>query len=510
MVPSKWSKGSGPAFRRIRTVETTSPSSQEIPVDVLDFARWQFGIITVYHFLFVPITIGLSAIIAGYETAWVRTGNQHWLRLTKFFGKLFLINFALGVVTGIVQEFQFGMNWSDYSRFVGDVFGAPLAIEGLLAFFLESTFLGLWIFGWDRLSPRVHVACIWAVHVGTLFSAYFILAANSWMQHPVGYRFNPQTGRAEMTDFAAVLFNKVQLVTFPHTVLAAYMTGAAFVVGISFWSMLRKRNVEDRGVYRLGLRTGAAVLLVAGLGVAVSGDISGKIMTQVQPMKMAAAEALYDTKQPAAFSLLTLGTPDGKTEKFSVKVPGLLSFLATGSTNGRVEGINQLRVQYERTYGSDPGARYYSPDGYVPYIPVTYWSFRLMMGLGVLGAGFAGLILYVTRRERVPTGRYWRWIAISVPLLPLFANSFGWLFTEMGRQPWAVFGVMTTSEAVSPGVSTFEAGASLVVLTLVYAALAVVEIGLILKYIKTGAEKDVVLTSSDDHNDPDRPLAFAY
>jgi cytochrome d ubiquinol oxidase subunit I len=187
-----------------------------------------------------------------------------------------------------------------------------------------------------------------------------------------------------------------------------------------------------------------------------------------------------------------------------------LSFLATGSTNGRVEGINQLRVQYERTYGSDPGARYYSPDGYVPYIPVTYWSFRLMMGLGVLGAGFAGLILYVTRRERVPTGRYWRWIAISVPLLPLFANSFGWLFTEMGRQPWAVFGVMTTSEAVSPGVSTFEAGASLVVLTLVYAALAVVEIGLILKYIKTGAEKDVVLTSSDDHNDPDRPLAFAY
>ena len=194
-------------------------------MDPLDLARWQFGIVTVYHFLFVPITIGLSAIVAGYETAWVRTQNLQWLRLTKFFGKLFLINFAIGVVTGIVQEFQFGMNWSAYSRFVGDIFGAPLAVEGLLAFFLESTFLGLWIFGWERLSPWLHNACIWIVHIGTLLSAYFILAANSWMQHPVGYTYNRQTGRAELHDFFAVLFNKVQLATFPHVVLAAYMTG---------------------------------------------------------------------------------------------------------------------------------------------------------------------------------------------------------------------------------------------------------------------------------------------
>jgi len=478
-------------------------------VDVLDLARWQFGIITVYHFLFVPITIGLSAIIAGYETAWVRTHDEKWLRLTKFFGKLFLINFALGVVTGIVQEFQFGMNWSDYSRFVGDIFGAPLAIEGLLAFFLESTFLGLWIFGWDRLSPKLHVACIWAVHVGTLFSAYFILAANSWMQHPVGYKFNAETGRAEMNDFAAVLFNKVQMVTFPHTVIAAYMTGAAFVVGVSLWSMMRPTNVDDRDVYRTGIRTGAVVLLVAGLGVAVSGDFAGKVMTEVQPMKMAAAEALYDTEQPADFSLFTVGTPDGEQEKFAVKVPRLLSFLATGSTDGRVEGINQLREQYQQTYGSDPGARYYSPDGYVPNIPVSYWSFRFMIGLGVLAAGLAVLILYVTRREKAPSGRVWRWIAITLPLMPLLANSFGWLFTEMGRQPWAVFGVMTTAQSVSPGVSAFEAGASLLVLTLVYAVLAVVEVGLILKYIQLGAEKNPVVPDHADP-DPDRPLAFAY
>ncbi|HEX7716830.1 MAG TPA: cytochrome ubiquinol oxidase subunit I, partial [Marmoricola sp.] len=200
-------------------------------MDVTDIARWQFGITTVYHFLFVPITIGLSAIVASFHTAWARSGREEYYRLTKFFGKLFLINFALGVVTGIVQEFQFGMNWSDYSRFVGDIFGAPLAVEGLLAFFLESTFLGLWIFGWGKLPPKLHATTIWLVHIGTLFSAYFILAANSWMQNPVGYEFNAETGRAEMNDFAAVLFNKVQMVTFPHTVLAAYMTGAAFVAG---------------------------------------------------------------------------------------------------------------------------------------------------------------------------------------------------------------------------------------------------------------------------------------
>ncbi|HWU22247.1 MAG TPA: cytochrome ubiquinol oxidase subunit I, partial [Nocardioides sp.] len=278
-------------------------------MDPTDIARWQFAITTVYHFLFVPITIGLSAIIAGYEIAWVRTRDERWLRLTKFFGKLFLINFAIGVVTGIVQEFQFGMNWSDYSRFVGDVFGAPLAVEGLLAFFLESTFLGLWIFGWERLPAKLHAACMVLVHVGTLFSAYFILAANSWMQHPVGYAYNPKTGRAEMHDFGAVLLNKVQLVTFPHVVLSAYMTGAAFVVGIGLWH-LRRATSEDRSIYRTAVRTGAAIVLAAGIGVAITGDIQGKIMTEVQPMKMASAEALYNTESPASFSWFTLGTPD--------------------------------------------------------------------------------------------------------------------------------------------------------------------------------------------------------
>jgi cytochrome d ubiquinol oxidase subunit I len=480
-------------------------------VDPTDIARWQFAITTVYHFLFVPITIGLSAIIAGYETAWLRTGHERWLRLTKFFGKLFLINFAIGVVTGIVQEFQFGMNWSDYSRFVGDIFGAPLAVEGLLAFFLESTFLGLWIFGWDRLPPKVHAACIWAVHIGTLFSAYFILAANSWMQNPVGYEFNPETGRAEMNDFAALLFNKVQLVTFPHVVLSAYMTGAAFVVGVAFWQMRRHRDdADESGMYRGAVRTAAAVVLVSGIGVVVSGDVQGKIMTDVQPMKMAAAEALYDTEAPASFSILTIGSLDGSEEKLSIKIPRLLSFLAEGNTDAEVVGINDLREQYRDTYATDPGAAYYSAGDYTPVIPLTYWTFRLMMGLGLVAAAAATWILWATRRERAPGGRLIFWTALLLPFMPLFGNSFGWIFTEVGRQPWAVFGLMTTDKAVSPGVSTFEVLTSLILFTLVYGALAVVEVRLMLTYVRRGADPVEPQTPSDDAGEGDRPLAFAY
>lgn len=483
-------------------------------MDPLDIARWQFGITTVYHFMFVPISIGLSAMVAYYETRWLWTKNPAYLRLTRFFGKLFLINFAIGVVTGIVQEFQFGMNWSDYSRFVGDVFGAPLAIEGLLAFFLESTFLGLWIFGWDRLPGRLHAACMWLVHLGTLFSAWFILAANSWMQHPVGFRFNPETGRAEMNDFAAVMFNKVQLVTFPHVVLAAYMTAAAFVVGIAFWHLRRQRETgsQDAAMWRTAVRGGAVVVLLSGLGVVLVGDVQGKIMTEVQPMKMAAAEALYETEQPAPFSVFTVGTPDGKAEKFSVTVPNLLSFLATGDFDGEVQGIDELREQYRETYGQDPGAAYYSAGDYTPYIPVTYWTFRFMMGLGFAAMAVASWLLWATRRDLIPRGRLIYVAAVLLPFLPLLANSAGWIFTEMGRQPWAVFGLMTTASAVSPGVSATEMLISLITLTLVYGVLAVVEVRLLLTFIRKGAEPVTeddlpkVRTDADD----DRPLAFAY
>ena len=338
-------------------------------MDPLMLARWQFGITTVYHFLFVPLTIGLAFTVAGFQTAWYRTKDEKYLRLTRFFGELFLINFALGLVTGIVQEFQFGMNWSSYSRFVGDIFGAPLAIEGLLAFFLESTFLGLWIFGWGRLSPRVHLATIWIAAIGTVLSAYFILAANSWMQHPVGYEYNPVTGRAELTDFLALLTNSTALITFAHTIPAAFMTTGAFIAGIGMYRMLKDRDRPDVAApFRSAAKAGAVMLLVSGLLVAITGDIQGKIMTEQQPMKMAAAEALWETEQPASFSIFTIGTPDGTEDIFSIRIPYLLSFLATGTFDGKVEGINDLQAQEEAQFG---------PGDYTPNTPITYWTFRL-------------------------------------------------------------------------------------------------------------------------------------
>jgi cytochrome bd ubiquinol oxidase subunit I len=357
----------------------------------------------------------------------------------------------------------------------------------------------------------MHAACMWVVHVGTLLSAYFILAANSWMQNPVGYEFNPETGRAELHDFWAVLTNKVQMVTFPHTITAAYMTGGAFVLGIAFYLYRRGSTPDaDRPMYRTAVKVGAIVAMVGGLGVAVSGDLQGKIMTEVQPMKMAAAEALYETEQPAAFSVLTIGSLDGSEEVFSIKIPGLLSYLGTGSVDGEVQGVNPLSEQYQQEYGDDPDSTAYAAGDYTPVIPVTYWSFRLMIGLGVLAALGAAALLWITRRGRIPTRRVWLWLALTLPLMPVAANSFGWIFTEMGRQPWVVFGLMTTPNAVSPGVGAGEVLTSVITFTLLYGVLAVIEIGLMLHYIKRGADPfeeppDPKLGETDD-----KPLAFAY
>jgi len=465
-------------------------------VDTLDLARWQFAITTVYHFLFVPVTISLVAITAGLQTAWYRTGKEKYLRLTKFYGKLFLINIAMGVVTGIVQEFQFGMNWSDYSRFVGDVFGAPLALEGLLAFFLESTFIGLWMFGWDRLPKKVHLACIWMVVLGTQLSAYFILAANSWMQNPVGFRYNAERGRAELTDIWAVLTNKVVLVTYPHTIFAAFMVGGAFVAAVAIWHLVRRPDV-DASAFRTALRLGAVTVVIAGAGVAFTGDLQGKVMTEVQPMKMAAAEALYESEKPASFSVFTLGTLDGSREVFSVKIPYLLSFLGTGSLDGEVKGINPLQESYEKLYG---------PGSYKPNIPLTYWTFRLMIGVGMASVAVAAWLLWTTRRGRAPDRRLVL-LAVPLPLAPLVANCFGWIFTETGRQPWLVFGMLPTASGVSPGTTSTEVIISLAGFTLLYGVLAVVEVKLLLRTIRGGLPSTEPAEPDDD---ADRPLSFAY
>ncbi len=443
-------------------------------MNALDLARWQFGITTVYHFIFVPLTLGLSILVAGLQTAWMVKKNPEYLRLTKFFGALFLINFAMGVVTGIVQEFQFGMNWSAYSRFVGDVFGAPLAMEGLLAFFLESTFLGAWIFGWGRLPARVHLATIWLAAIGSNLSAYFILAANSWMQHPVGYRINPVTHRAELTSIWKVLFNSTALAALPHVIFAGFVTAGLFLIAVSAWHLRRQ---SETGLFRRSLRLGAAVALAAGVATAVTGDIQARLMDSQQPMKMAAAEALYNTSSPASFSLFTVGSLNGGREVWSIRVPGLLSFMATLNPNGTVQGINNVQRAEAARYGAG---------NYKPYIPVTYWSFRLMVGFGLLAALIGLLGLWLTRKGRLPQRRWFYTAAIAGLCLPYLANTMGWIFTEMGRQPWVVYGVLRTSAAVSPGVAGGTVLTSMIVFTVVYAALAVVAGWLMIRHIKEG------------------------
>jgi len=459
----------------------------------LDLARWQFGITTVYHFIFVPITIGSGFLVAGLQTAWYRTGKEKYLRATKFFGKLFLINFAMGVVTGIVQEFQFGMNWSSYSRFVGDIFGAPLAMEGLLAFFLESTFLGIWIFGWDKLSKKMHLATIWMASFGTLFSAYFILAANAFMQHPVGYTINAERGRAELTDIVAVLTQNTAVASFAHTVPSAFLTAGGFFAGVAGWMMVKNRDVE---VAKPVLKMGLVTVIVSFLLVGITGDWTARIMTEQQPMKMAAAEALYETKSNAPFSLFTLGTLDGSRPVFQIGLPGILSFMSTGNTSGTVEGINNLQEQYEKTYG---------PGNYKPVIPVAYWGFRLMIGFGAIATLFALMTLWRMRKDGTPVGKKWFLPAmLTMPFLPILANSFGWIFTESARQPWVVLGLMKTADGVSPSVSAGSVLFTMITFTALYGVLAVIEFKLMIRAIQVGPEKVSAKAESD------RTLTMAY
>jgi cytochrome d ubiquinol oxidase subunit I len=469
-------------------------------VSSLLVARWQFGITTVYHFLFVPLTIGTAFLTAILQTFWLRTGEERYLRATKFWGKLFLINFALGVATGIVQEFQFGMAWSAYSRFVGDIFGAPLAIEGLLAFFLESTFLGLWIFGWDRLPRGVHTACIWIAAVGTALSAYFILAANAWMQHPVGYTMDQVRHVARLTSIWAVLGNSTAVIAFAHTITAAFLISGMLLVAGSAWHLRRGRH---RDALAPSMRLGLWATLIGGVGTAISGDIDGKIMTDQQPMKMAAAEALYHTAQPASFSIFTIGSLNGTSEVWSIRIPRLLSYLATGSFSGRVEGIDDIQAQEAAKYG---------PGVYHPVIPVTYWSFRFMIGFGLLAVLIALIGLWFTRRKaKEGTGGWFFPVATWAVLLGPIGASFGWIFTEMGRQPWVVYGVLETKNANSPSVTAATVWTSLVVLTLLYALLAVIEVGLMLRTTRRGpGDPPGAGRGAEGENGTEPQLGFAY
>ena len=494
-------------------------------MQALDLARWQFGITTVYHFVLVPLTIGLAPLVAIMQTAWLRTGNAHWLKLTKFFGKILLINFALGVATGIVQEFQFGMNWSEYSRFVGDIFGAPLAIEALVAFFLESTFLGLWIFGWDRLPKWLHAACIWLVAIGSTISAYWILAANSWMQHPVGAIYNPVTGRAELdgvSGFLKVITNNTLVAAFSHTISSAFLVAGTMVAGVCGWWIVRAvragRSEEARTIWRPGAYVGLIAIVLAGLAVGLTGDTQAKLMYVQQPMKMSAAEALCEGTEAAPFSLLAVGDLSNscKDVQHLIHIPGLTSFLATGQFSGPgsyLPGVTELQRQdtarYADQYGTDVN--------YQPNLFVTYWSFRLMIGLAGFSAALALAAIWLLRRGRV-TGNLWfsRLCLLALPM-PFLAASFGWIFTEIGRQPWVVHPNpanpvdqvwLLTRQGVSTVVSGWTIFASMIVFTLLYAALGSVWFFLIRRYVREGIEPAAPTT--DDDVGPQATLSFAY
>ncbi|RRR74108.1 MAG: cytochrome ubiquinol oxidase subunit I [Candidatus Viridilinea halotolerans] len=442
-------------------------------MEALELARWQFAITTVYHFFFVPLSIGLALMVAVMQTIYYRSGDDIYKRMTKFWGKLLLINFAIGVATGIVQEFQFGMNWAEYSRFVGDIFGAPLAIEALMAFFLESTFLGIWIFGWNRLPKLAHLASIWMVAIGSTISSFWILVANSFMHQPVGYVI--RNDRAEMESFWALISNGHVWVQWPHTMMAAICTAAFFVLGISAYHLRRPLSADVRTLFQRSFQMATVTALCGTVGVILVGHSQAQYMMQVQPMKMAAAEALWETEDPAALSLFTVASLPEQRDLFVIKVPGLLSFLAYNRFEGVVPGIKDLQAAAEAEYG---------PGNYTPNVFLTYWTFRGMVGAGFVMLGLAALALYVVMRdelERWPRLLWWLVPAISLPYL---ANATGWIFTEMGRQPWIVYGLMRTDEGVSATVSMGYVLISLLGFSLIYLGLIGATIFLMLKYAR--------------------------
>jgi cytochrome bd ubiquinol oxidase subunit I len=436
----------------------------------VDLARAQFATTSIYHFLFVPLTLGLGPIVAWFQTKWHRTGDEQWLKLTHFFGTLFLINFAIGVATGLVQEFQFGMNWSVYSKFVGNVFGAPLAIEGLAAFFLESTFLGLWIFGWNRLSPRLHLATLWLAVLGTWLSAYFILVANSFMQDPVGYKI--QNGQAVLTSIWKLLGSHWAYYAFIHTILAGLECGAAVVFGVCCWHFARRRNVE---LFRPAAKVALIVLVPASCINLWFGSHFGILVTSLQPMKISAAEAQWDDCQKCAFSLFQIGgfTTSDETPSFSIEVPGLLSYLSTGSFNGKVTGLTELNNQYEKMYGRG---------NYLPPIEAIYWSMRGMAYAGSLVALVSIIGAFLLWKRRLERLKWFLWVGVVTTFFPFIACAFGWCLTEIGRQPWIVQGLLKTASANSPAVSTTWLAISLTVFVALYIVLLVLDIWLMRRY----------------------------
>lgn len=441
-------------------------------MDVLELARIQFASTTIFHYFFVPVSIGLALIIAIFQTLYVVKDDETYKKLTKFWGTLFLINFAVGVVTGILQEFQFGMNWSTYSRFVGDVFGPSLAIEGLLAFFMESTFIGIWVFGWNRLSKRLHLLSIWLVSLGTILSAFWILSANSFMQNPVGFEFAAD-GRAQMTSIKEILLNPHLWSQFPHVLLTSFATGAFLVLGISAWKIGKKQNVN---MFKKSFKLALVIGLISSVVVLFTGHKQAQYIVQSQPMKLAAAEALWDTSDdPASFTVIAKIDPEARENTHALEIPGILSFFAYSKFSGTLEGMNQLQEQYVEKYG---------PGDYIPPVRTLFWSFRAMVGAGTIMILLALYGFYLYRKDKLSESTRYLKLMVYAISLPFIANTTGWMMTELGRQPWVVFGLMKTEDAVSPSVTFNEVLFSLISFTSLYAILAGISIFLFVKHIK--------------------------
>jgi cytochrome d ubiquinol oxidase subunit I len=444
-----------------------------------DLARWQFATTSIYHFLFVPVTIGLAFLIALLQTAWHRSGEPEQRRLARFFGILLLINVAVGVVTGLVQEFEFGMNWSAYSRFVGDVFGAPLAMEGLAAFFLESTFLGLWIFGWDRLPKRVHLACIWLVAGGSMLSAAFILAANSWMQHPVGYSINHSTNQPQLNNVLALFTNPTFLWGYVHVILASVVTGCLVMLAVSAWYL--RRGIEVNAFKRSAHLALIVVIPALGLALFVGSEL-GVVEAKYQPVKIAAAEAEWSTCQPCSFSAFQIGGGNqDMTPTKVIAIPYLLSFLATNSFKGQVVGLSELQQQYSKQYG---------PGNYIPNVFIQYWSMRVMAYLAAALFAFTLFGGWLLHRRKLEHSPRFLSLATWAVVLPFLMNTAGWMLTENGRQPWIVQGLMKATVGVSPSVSATEIWISLIAFVLLYVILGAADLVLMLRYAKRGLSDD--------------------
>jgi cytochrome d ubiquinol oxidase subunit I len=448
-------------------------------MDTLFLARTQFAFTAVIHFFFIPLTLGLSIFTAIMETAWLRTGKEQYKKLAKFWGHLFLINFAVGVVTGIVMEFQFGMNWSEYSRFVGDIFGIPLTIEALLAFSVESTFIGIWLFGWNKLPKALHAASIWIVALGSTLSAFWILAANSFMQSPVGYKMASDGSRAELIDFFALVSNPHLWKQFPHVLAGGVLTGGFFVIAISVWHL--KGATKQRAAFETSLKFGTLYAVTGAILVTLAGHMQMQNLLKTQPMKVAAAEALWNSENPASFSLLTIGDEEHLRDVFAIRIPRLLSFLAYDHFDGEVKGIKELQKSYEAEFG---------PGNYIPSVVTAYWSFRFMVGAGTLMLLFSLFLCFRVIKKNYTFSTLAGNLIICSSLLPWIANSSGWILAEMGRQPWVVFGLLKTEQALTPStvVSSGELTLSLVFFMVIYAMLTFTDVFLLKKYAVAGID----------------------